>query len=130
MTGLDHAEPITKPPRAGQVLAALADRHQPGQVVTLAAMTEVTGLSQRSAARVRTWARSVDRWPYAGGWSQSRTHEEVLAAVSARYQSGQAVSLTAIVEAAAVSRAVAIAVRRWARASGRWPYADGRAGRA
>jgi hypothetical protein len=62
-------EPITRPPRADAVLAALATHYRPGQVVTLAEICEAAGISMRSAGRVRRWALSVGRWPYADGRS-------------------------------------------------------------
>jgi hypothetical protein len=63
-------EPISKPPGADAILAALAARHKPGDVVILAAIVEATGISPRKAGRVRRWAQSAGRWPYPDGRSQ------------------------------------------------------------
>jgi hypothetical protein len=63
-------EPITKPRHVDQVLAAVAARHKPGQVVVLTAVMAAAGISQRTAGRVRRWALSVGLWPYPDGRSQ------------------------------------------------------------
>ena len=49
-------EPNRKPPRADVVLATLAARYRPGQVVTLAQIIDAAGISERTAGRVRRWA--------------------------------------------------------------------------
>lgn len=54
--------------------------------------------------------------------------EDVLTAIAVRYPSGSTVTLEAIVVAAGVSHGAAFQVRQWAKASGRWPYSDGRPG--
>jgi hypothetical protein len=54
--------------------------------------------------------------------------EGAATADAGRYRAGQRVSLSAIAAVAEVSRPIACSVRKWARAAGRWPYADGRAG--
>ena len=63
-------EHITKPPKADTILAALAARYKPGSVVTLAAIVEAAGISQRTAGRVRRWAQSAGCWPWPDGRSQ------------------------------------------------------------
>jgi hypothetical protein len=60
-------EPVAKPPRADEVLAAVATRHQPGQVVTLTMVVAAAGISQRTAGRIRRWALSAGLWPYPDG---------------------------------------------------------------
>jgi hypothetical protein len=63
-------EPNRKPPRADAVLAAVAARHAPGRVVTLADVVGAAGISQRTAGRVRRWALSAGLWPWPDGRSR------------------------------------------------------------
>ena len=60
-------KPIPKPPRAEEVLAAVAARYPAGATVTLPAIAEACGVSEGTAVQVRRWARSVGRWPYEDG---------------------------------------------------------------
>lgn len=52
------------PPRAVEVLEALASRYRPGDVVSLAAIRAATGVHVSRAVAIRRYWRSVDRWPY------------------------------------------------------------------
>ncbi len=54
--------PIPKPSRAEEVLAAVAARYPAGATVTLPAIAGSCGVSEGTAAQVRRWARSVGRW--------------------------------------------------------------------
>jgi hypothetical protein len=55
---------IPIPPQAETVLAALSRSFQPGSVVSIAQICEVSGFSQPTTYRIRRWARSVGLWPY------------------------------------------------------------------
>jgi hypothetical protein len=55
--------------------------------------------------------------------------EEVLAAVAARYPSGATVTGRMIAEVGGVNLATAGQIRQWARANGRWPFANGKGAR-
>jgi hypothetical protein len=55
--------------------------------------------------------------------------EEVLAAVAARYPAGATVTGRMIAEASGVNLATAGQIRQWARAHGRWPFANGKGAR-
>lgn len=61
-------KPIPKPPRAEEVLAAVAAAGYPaGSTVTLAMISEVGGVNESTAGHIRRWARSVGRWAYVDG---------------------------------------------------------------
>ena len=55
--------------------------------------------------------------------------EAVLAAVVARYPAGVTVTGRMIAEAGGVNLATAGQIRQWARAQGRWPFANGKGAR-
>jgi hypothetical protein len=55
--------------------------------------------------------------------------EEALASVAARYPAGSPVTLPMIAEVGGVNRATAGQIRQWARAHGRWPFANGKGAR-
>jgi len=59
--------PVPKPPRAEEVLAAVAARCPAGSTVTLPMIADVIGVNVATAGQVRRWARSVGRWPYVDG---------------------------------------------------------------
>jgi hypothetical protein len=55
--------------------------------------------------------------------------EEVLGSVAARYPAGSTVTLPMIAEVGGVNLATAGQIRQWARAHGRWPFANGKGAR-
>ena len=55
--------------------------------------------------------------------------EEVLGSVAARYPAGSTVTGPMIAEVGGVTLAAAGQIRRWARAHGRWPFANGKGAR-
>ena len=55
--------------------------------------------------------------------------EAVLAAVAARYPAGSTVTGPMIAEVGGVNLATAGQIRQWARAHGRWPFANGKGAR-
>ena len=60
-------KPIPKPPRAEEVLAAVAARYPAGSTVTLPMVAEVGGVNLATAGQIRQWAREQGRWPFANG---------------------------------------------------------------
>ncbi len=61
-------KPIPKPLRAEEVLTAVAAAKYPaGSTVTLAMISEVSGVNELTAGQIRRWARSVGRWAYVDG---------------------------------------------------------------
>ena len=60
-------KPIPKPSRAEEILAAVAARYPAGATVTQSAIAEACGVDEGTASRIRLWARSAGRWPYADG---------------------------------------------------------------
>ena len=50
-------KPIPKPPRAEEVLAAVAARYPAGATVTLPMIAEVGGVNLATAGQIRQWAR-------------------------------------------------------------------------
>jgi hypothetical protein len=57
-------KPISKPPRAEEVLAAVASRYPSGSTVTLSMVAGADGINEATAVKVRRRARSAGRWPY------------------------------------------------------------------
>ena len=60
-------KPIAQPPRADEVLAAVAAPYPAGSTVTLPMVAEVGGVNLATAGQVRQWARAHGRWPFANG---------------------------------------------------------------
>ena len=59
--------PIPKPPRAEEVLAAVAARYPAGATVTGRMTAEVGGVNLATAGQIRRWARVRGRRPFANG---------------------------------------------------------------
>ena len=53
--------PILKPPRAEEVLAAVAAQYPAGSTVTLPMVAEVGGVNLATAGQIRRWARAHGR---------------------------------------------------------------------
>ena len=60
-------KPISKPPRAEEVLAAVAARYPAGATVTGRMIAEVGGVNLATAGQIRQWARAHGRWPFVNG---------------------------------------------------------------
>jgi hypothetical protein len=60
-------KPIAKPPRAEEVLAAVAAQYPAGATVTGRIIAEVGGVNLATAGQIRQWARANGRWPFANG---------------------------------------------------------------
>ena len=58
---------IPRPPRAEEVLAAVAARYPAGATVTGRMIAEVGGVNLATAGQIRQWARAQGRWPFANG---------------------------------------------------------------
>ena len=68
MRDLTMPKLIPKPPRAEEVLTAVAAARYPaGSTVTLAMIAGVSGVNELTAGQIRRWARSVGRWAYVDG---------------------------------------------------------------
>jgi hypothetical protein len=59
--------PIPKPPRAEEVLAAVAARYPAGATVTGRMIAEAGDVNLATAGQIRQWARANGRWPFANG---------------------------------------------------------------
>jgi hypothetical protein len=59
--------PIPKPPRAEEVLAAVAARYPAGATVTGPMIAEAGGVNLATAGQIRQWARAHGRRPFANG---------------------------------------------------------------
>ncbi len=55
-------KPIPKPPRAEEVLAAVAARYPAGATVTLPMIAEVGGVNLATAGQIRQWARACNSY--------------------------------------------------------------------
>jgi hypothetical protein len=60
-------KPVPKPPRAEEVLAAVAARYPAGSTVTDPKIAEVGGVNLATVGQIRQWARAHGRWPFANG---------------------------------------------------------------
>ena len=67
MTESPRPRPIPKPPRAEEVLAAVAARYPAGSTVTGRMIAEAGGINLATAGQIRQWARANGRWPFANG---------------------------------------------------------------
>jgi hypothetical protein len=56
--------PAPKPPRADEVLAAVARAFEPGDRVSRRAVAEAAGVTLPAAGAVRRWAMGAGQWPY------------------------------------------------------------------
>jgi hypothetical protein len=59
--------PIPKPPRAEELLAAVAARYPAGATVTGRMIAEAGRVNLATAGQIRQWARANSRWPFANG---------------------------------------------------------------